>query len=106
SARQSRSAEAPMTAIEREYGTIPIDAEEARRGRAALLERIGKWVLPLAIMVLAVWLWDRICVWNEIPRYILPRPGEVLATLHADAPLLFSSLLVTLKITFLGLALA
>ena len=27
-------------------------------------------------MVLAIWLWDRICVWNEIPRYILPRPGR------------------------------
>ena len=95
-----------MTAIEPQAGTIPLDPEEARRVRAARLERIGKWVLPLAIMVLAVWLWDRVCVWNEIPRYILPRPGEVLATLHTDAGLLFGSLLVTLKITFLGLALA
>jgi NitT/TauT family transport system permease protein len=95
-----------MTAIEREAGALPLDPEEARRVRAARLERIGKWVLPLAIMVLAVWLWDRICVWNEIPRYILPRPGVVLATLYTDAGLLFSSLLVTLRITFLGLALA
>lgn len=95
-----------MTAIERQAGTIPLDPEEARRVRAARLERIGKWVLPLAIMVLAVWLWDRVCVWNEIPRYILPRPGEVLATLYTDAGLLFGSLLVTLRITFLGLLLA
>ena len=68
-----------MTAIEREAGALPLDPEEARRVRAARLERIGKWLLPLAIMVLAIWLWDRICVWNEIPRYILPRPGVVLA---------------------------
>lgn len=95
-----------MTAIEPGAGTIPLDPEEARRVRAARLERIGKWVLPLAIMVLAVWLWDRVCVWNEIPRYILPRPGEVLATLYTDAGLLFGSLLVTLRITFLGLLLA
>jgi len=95
-----------MTAIEPQAGTIPLDPEEARRVRAARLERIGKWVLPLAIMVLAVWLWDRICVWNEIPRYILPRPGEVLATLYTDAGLLFGSLLVTLRITFLSLLLA
>ena len=95
-----------MTVIEPEAAAIPLDPEEARRVRAAKLERIGKWVLPLAIMVLAIWLWDRICVWNEIPRYILPRPGEVLATLYTDAGLLFGSLLVTLRITFLSLLLA
>jgi len=70
------------------------------------VERIGKWVLPLAIMILAIWLWDRVCVWNEIPQYILPRPGVVLETLWKDSALLFSSLLVTLRITFLSLLLA
>jgi NitT/TauT family transport system permease protein len=93
-----------MTAIE----TAPagLDPEEAKRVRQERLESIGSWLLPLLIMLVAIWLWDRICVWNEIPRYILPRPGVVLATLYTDAGLLFSSLLVTLRITFLGLALA
>ncbi|UDL89899.1 ABC transporter permease [Mesorhizobium sp. PAMC28654] len=93
-----------MTAIEEV--TLKLDPEEARRVREDRLERIGRWVLPLAIMILAIWLWDRICVWNDIPKYILPRPGVVLQTLHDDAGLLFSSLLVTLRITFLSLALA
>lgn len=93
-----------MTAIE--DGVRKLDAEEARRVREDRLERIGRWVLPLAIMILAIWLWDRICVWNDIPKYILPRPGVVLQTLHDDAGLLFSSLLVTLRITFLSLLLA
>ena len=93
-----------MTAIE--DSTLTLDPEEARRVRQERLERIGKWVLPLAIMILAIWLWDRICVWNAIPQYILPRPGVVLQTLHDDAGLLFSSLLVTLRITFLSLLLA
>ncbi|UCI10050.1 ABC transporter permease [Mesorhizobium sp. B1-1-8] len=93
-----------MTAIE--DATLKLDPEEARRVRQERLERIGKWVLPLAIMILAIWLWDRVCVWNEIPQYILPRPGVVLQTLHDDAGLLFSSLLVTLRITFLSLLLA
>ncbi|MDX8434931.1 MULTISPECIES: ABC transporter permease [Mesorhizobium] len=93
-----------MTAIE--DTVLKLDPEEARRVRQERLERIGRWVLPLAIMVLAIWLWDRICVWNEIPQYILPRPGVVLQTLHDDAGLLFSSLLVTLRITFLSLLLA
>lgn len=74
--------------------------------RQERLERIGRWLLPLAIMVLAIWLWDRICVWNDIPKYILPRPAVVLQTLFDDAGLLFSSLLVTLRITFLSLLLA
>ena len=86
--------------------TQALDVEEQRRLRTERLERVGRWVLPMAIMVLAVWFWDRICVWNEIPQYILPRPGVVLETLRNDATLLFGSLLVTLKITFFSLALA
>lgn len=93
-----------MTAVER--APVVFDPEEARRARAARLERIGRWVLPVAIMLFAIWLWDRICVWNEIPQYILPRPGVVLQTLVDDRALLFSSLLVTLRITFLSLLLA
>ncbi|GIL03361.1 MAG: ABC transporter ATP-binding protein [Alphaproteobacteria bacterium] len=84
----------------------PLDAEEAQRLRAQRLERIGRWLLPLTIMVVAITLWDRVCVWNDIPRYILPRPGLVLATLRDDAALLLSALAVTLKITLLSLALA
>ena len=85
---------------------VMIDAEEARRARQRRMEKTGKWLLPVLIMCLAIFMWDRICVWNEIPRYILPRPGEVLATLIEDSALLFSSLLTTLKITFLSLLLA
>ncbi|MER8502790.1 MULTISPECIES: ABC transporter permease [unclassified Mesorhizobium] len=93
-----------MTAIEEPV--LALDPEEARRVRQERFERIGRWLLPLAIMILAIWLWDRVCVWNDVPKYILPRPGVVLQTLHDDAGLLFSSLLVTLRITFLSLLLA
>ena len=75
-----------MTAIDQ--SSLTLDPEEAGRVRQERLERIGRWVLPLAIMILAIWLWDRICVWNEIPKYILPRPGVVLQTLYDDAGLL------------------
>jgi len=85
---------------------IVVDAEEARRERSRKLERTGRWLLPLIIMAAAIYFWDRVCVWNEIPQYILPRPGVVLSTLIEDAGLLFSSLLVTLRITMLSLALA
>jgi NitT/TauT family transport system permease protein len=89
-----------------QQGGVVLDTEEARRLRNERIEHIGKWLLPLTIMLLAIWLWDRICVWNAIPQYILPRPGVVLQTLHTDAGLLFGSLLVTLEITFFSLALA
>ena len=86
--------------------TLTLDAEEQRRLRAARLERVGRWVLPVAIMALAVFLWDRIVVWNEIPHYILPRPIDVVRAFVEDWQLLLSSLLVTLKITGLGLVCA
>jgi len=86
--------------------TVMVDADEMRRARQRQMEKTGKWLLPILIMVAAIVMWDRICVWNEIPRYILPRPGEVLNTLIVDSALLFSSLLTTLKITFLSLLLA
>lgn len=95
-----------MSITEHSDHALPIDPEEAGRLRVERLERIGKWALPVAIMVIAILAWDRVCVWNEIPRYILPRPSEVIATLFQDAAILFPALLVTLKITFLSLALA
>jgi NitT/TauT family transport system permease protein len=96
-----------MSAIETTaHVPLPVDAEEQRRQRMQRAERIGAWVLPAIILVLAVVLWDRICVWNEIPRYILPRPGDVIATLYEDWALLSGALVTTLKITFLSLLLA
>jgi NitT/TauT family transport system permease protein len=85
---------------------VPLDAEEMRRLRVARIERVGKWVLPIVIMCLAIFLWDRIVVWNEIPHYILPRPVDVLGALIDDRELLFTSLLTTLRITGLSLLLA
>ena len=83
-----------------------IDIEELARLRARKREKIGRWLMPLLIMGAALILWDRICVWNEIPPYILPRPWLVMTTLWDDAAILLPALLVTLKITFLSLLLA
>ena len=57
------------------------DAEEAARARRRRNERIGRWVLPIIVVALTIFAWDRICVINNIPHYILPRPGLVLKTL-------------------------
>src|SRR5690606_30536474 len=83
-----------------------VDADEARRTGVRRAERIARWTLPVAVLILAVLAWDRIVVWNQIPHYILPRPGLVLRTLIADWAILFDALLVTLQITLLALAVA
>ena len=85
---------------------MPVDQDELQRQKIRRLEKIGRWALPMAIMIFAIIAWDRICVWNEIPKYILPRPGVVLDTVIKDAAMLFGALLVTLRITFLSLILA
>ncbi|PJE36589.1 ABC transporter ATP-binding protein [Pseudooceanicola lipolyticus] len=85
---------------------LVVDREEQARARRLRNERIGRWVLPILVVVLTVYAWDRICVINEIPHYILPRPGLVLETLIKDFPILLSALLVTLQTTLLALAVA
>jgi NitT/TauT family transport system permease protein len=82
------------------------DAAEARRARMARVERVAKWALPVIVMAVGLFLWDRIVVWNEIPHYILPGPGLVLETLIKDWDILFSGLIVTLTITLMALAVA
>lgn len=82
------------------------DADEERRARRRRVEEVAKYVIPLTVMALAIWYWDRLVVWNEIEPYILPRPGLVLQTLVEDWATLSQSLLVTLQITGLALLVA
>ena len=83
-----------------------IDPDEAARVRTRRIENVAKWVLPVAVLALGVWAWDRVVVWNDIPHYVLPGPGLVVQTLVKDWPLLFSALLVTVQITLMALAVA
>ncbi len=85
---------------------IPVDPVEMRKARTARREKIGRWLLPVAVVVLSIAAWDRICVWNEIPHYIIPRPGIVFNALVEDWPLLLGSLAITLQITFFALLIA
>lgn len=69
-------------------------------------DRMLHYILPVAVVILTLVVWDAVVVWNELPHYILPRPGRVLSALIEDWPILFDSLLVTLQITFGALAIA
>jgi NitT/TauT family transport system permease protein len=65
-----------------------------------------EWLLPAAVLMAAIAAWEAYVRANAVPAYILPAPSLIAQTIVADWPLLFGSLLVTLKTTLLGLALA
>jgi NitT/TauT family transport system permease protein len=79
-------------------------APAARRGARA--ERIVRMAAPVAIGLLALALWEAVVRINQIPHYILPGPILVLQSLIQDWGTLFPSLLITLQITFMALAVA
>lgn len=74
--------------------------------KTSLTERILRVVIPLAMVALAIGLWQLHITVNNVPHYIMPAPGDVVRTLFTDWPTLYPSLLVTLRITLLALALA
>jgi NitT/TauT family transport system permease protein len=74
--------------------------------RTARLERIVRIVAPLVIGLAALGLWEVIVRVNQIPHYILPGPILIFQALIDDWSTLFPSLLITLQITFMALAVA
>jgi NitT/TauT family transport system permease protein len=70
------------------------------------MSRAIKTILPLALALAAITAWEAYVHLQKIPSYILPAPSLIASTLGSDWPLLWASLLVTLKTTLLGLLLA
>lgn len=67
--------------------------------------RDRRWLrilLPVVVLALGVVAWGLVVRLNNIPPYVLPGPITVAATLAADWPVLFDSLLVTLGTTLQG----
>src|SRR3954447_13263766 len=63
-------------------------------------------LLPACVFLATLLLWEGIVRAFAIPPYVLPAPSLIASTVVNDWPLLFASLLVTLRITFEALALA
>jgi len=80
-----------------------MSARAAERDRREQALRIA---LPIAVLVLALAVWELAVRLGNIPPYVLPAPGLIVQTLVADWSLLSHSLLVTLETTFEGFALA
>ena len=76
-----------------------MNGDRSRRMHATAPSTRCASVLPVVVLALGVLVWDLVVRVNDIPPYILPGPGLVLATLVADWPILWSSLLATLETT-------
>lgn len=63
-------------------------------------------VFPLAVFAAALAGWEWIVAAKQIPPYVLPAPTVIFAKLVDDRALLFSSLIVTLGVTFKALLIA
>lgn len=88
------------------HDTAIVDIEERAIARRERLDKIGAWLMPVVMIALGLFAWDRVVVLNEIPHYILPGPGRVWQTLIEDWPILRSALSITLAITCMALLVA
>jgi NitT/TauT family transport system permease protein len=65
-----------------------------------------RWLVPVALFLLALGAWEAFVRIREIPHYILPAPTLIARTLWENLGSLMGSWLFTMKITFLALLLA
>jgi NitT/TauT family transport system permease protein len=62
--------------------------------------------MPLGVGVLLLGLWQFLVWYYQVPKFLVPTPTAIAQTLVDDWGLLFNSLMVTLKVTFLAFFLA
>jgi NitT/TauT family transport system permease protein len=83
-----------------------MNGETHMRSDVEQRDRLLRIVLPVAVLVLGIVLWDLTVRLNDIPPFVLPGPRLVFGTLLADWSVLGASLLVTLETTVAGFVLA
>jgi NitT/TauT family transport system permease protein len=77
----------------------PSAGQRGPDNRALRLVRI---LLPVVVLAVGVMAWDLVVRVNQIPPYVLPGPSAVFRTLIDDWPVLWASLLTTLRTTLEG----
>jgi NitT/TauT family transport system permease protein len=80
--------------------TPPLSQGPARPGSGAT--RLVRILLPIVVLAAGAAVWGLVVRINQIPPYVLPGPGAVVATLIADWSILSQSLLTTLWTTLEG----
>ena len=74
--------------------------------RSSVSERVLSIVIPVFMVLLAIGAWQAHIMINQVPRYIMPAPLDVVNALFTDWGTLAPSLLVTLRITVMALGIA
>lgn len=94
----------PMTNTSTEAGT---DSQvTVLVNRSSVSERVLSVVIPVFMVLLAIGAWQAHIMINQVPRYIMPAPLDVVNALFTDWGTLAPSLLVTLRITVMALGIA
>ena len=70
---------------------------------ARLRNTISKVLPPLFAILLLVAVWQTVCSFGQVPKYMLPSPGDVAAAFEKDWQLMFSHAKTTMTETFIGL---
>jgi NitT/TauT family transport system permease protein len=99
-----------MTAVQAE-GRAPLGNEATVEApvappTATAGERALRVVVPVAMLVALLALWQAYVTVAEVPHYILPSPVRIGEAMATDWPILGKALLITLQTTLLALALA
>jgi NitT/TauT family transport system permease protein len=90
----------PATAVEDDNRLVPPPEREA------IAKRVVQIAVPVVMLALLVGLWQVfVTAWN-VPHYILPSPSRIFQAFVEDHAMLDKSLLITLRTTFLALAIA
>jgi NitT/TauT family transport system permease protein len=97
-----------MTALQAESGAAGRQDDGAIAAAPAVspIERVLRILVPVAMLVLLLIVWQVYVTVNNVPHYILPSPVRVAEAMVTDWPILVAALFVTLKITFAALAIA
>lgn len=89
------------TTLDEATTSLPGRAGEA--GETAARERLARVVAPTFIALLVLVAWEALVRLQEIPHYILPSPSLVARELVVSWPILWPSLLITVKIAAFAL---
>ncbi|HTP90739.1 MAG TPA: ABC transporter permease [Xanthobacteraceae bacterium] len=73
---------------------------------AATGKRIADLLPPLVVGILILAGWELACRVLKIPSYLVPSPSEIGKTFVSNAPDLLHSLMITLRVTLIALALS
>ena len=98
-------APAPLAQVAEQDGTAPVFARE-KRVLGLPASAWPKFLMPLAVGLLALGAWEGIVRYHGIPHYILPGPILVAKTMWIDWGTLSGSLWITLSISMAALAVA